>query len=362
MKSVKVRLGSRGYSIHIAKGVISKIPSLVRLKTPDTPVFVVTNKKINRLHGKRLKAALRKISGNTLFYEIPDSEKAKSFPVYIKAIRRLARFSRKKKPLVVAFGGGVVGDLAGFIASSYRRGVPYIQIPTTLLAQVDSAIGGKVAIDIKEAKNIVGGFYQPTMVLADLGFLATLSAGEVRNGLAEVVKYGIIKDRGLFFFLEKNVKKALKKDAGCMEHIVFKCCRIKAGIVERDERDTRDVRAILNFGHTIGHAIEAAGHYSKGPRHGEAVAIGMNAACYIALRLGMIKKESANRICALVTKVVPRRRLKAVRTGSILHALSYDKKFVRGKNRFILPERIGRVRVVEGIERDLIKKAIQKNI
>jgi len=359
MKKVKVCLGRRSYPIYIGKGAIGALASLVSVSVPDTPLFVVTNRKVNALHGKKLKNALKGLSKKILFYEVPDSERAKSFPVYIKTIKKLAYFARKKKPVVFAFGGGVVGDLAGFVASAYRRGVPYAQVPTTLLGQVDSAIGGKVAIDIKEAKNIVGNFYQPQAVVCDLRFLATLPEKELRNGLVEVIKYGIIKDREFFVFLEKNIKKLLRAEAKALEHVVFKCCRIKARVVEKDELDTLDLRAILNFGHTIGHAIEAAARYSGAVRHGEAVAAGMAMASVIALRLGMIKKEDCRKIHSLIKKVAPRAKISGVKPKHILTALSYDKKFIYGANRFILPRRIGRVEIIDKVPQALIKEVIE---
>ncbi|MFC1576453.1 3-dehydroquinate synthase [Candidatus Omnitrophota bacterium] len=361
MKTVKVHLGPRSYSIYIGKGVISRIPSLLEVAAPNTPLFVITNKKINTLHGKRLKKALKKISKKILFYEVPDSERSKSFPVYIKTIRRLARFARKTKPIVFTFGGGVIGDLGGFVASAYRRGVPYVQIPTTLLAQVDSAIGGKVAIDINEAKNIVGDFYQPEMVISELGFLKTLPERQLRNGLAEVVKYGIIKDSSFFAFLEKNISKVLKVEKKAVERVVFTSCKIKAGVVEKDELDTKDLRAVLNFGHTIGHAIEAASGYSKRLMHGEAVAEGMDLACQMALELGMIKPAAYRRISALIrTATTGTKKATPLKTKDILEKLSYDKKFIRGQNRFVLPVKIGSVKVVTNVPQTLVKKIIER--
>ena len=256
----------------------------------------------------------------------------------------------------------MIGDLTGFVASAYRRGVPYIQVPTTLLAQVDSAIGGKVAIDIKEAKNIVGDFYQPKMVVCDLQLLGTLPEKELRNGLVEIVKYAVIKDRGLFLFLKKNLKKVLKLDNKVLERIIFKSCSIKARIVEKDEFDTKDLRAILNFGHTVGHAIEAASRYSGSITHGRAVAAGMIVASIIALDLSMLKRKDYEKICSLIREVIPKTKIKGPQTKDILNALSYDKKFIYGVNRFILPKRIGLVKVVDKIPEDLIKESIETNI
>lgn len=360
MNLIKVNLGDRAYDIHIGKNVIKKLPALIKPTASDTPMFVVTQKKINKLHGRKLAAILRPLSKKVLFYEVPDSEKAKSFPIYIKTIRSLARFAKKTKPLVLALGGGVVGDLAGFVASAYTRGVPYIQIPTTLLGQVDSAIGGKVAIDIKEAKNIVGNFYQPKMVICDINFLKTLPEKELRNGLVEIVKYGIIKDRSLFEYLEKNLRRVLKRSESALEYVITRSCGIKARVVEEDEFDTKGLRAILNFGHTLGHAIEAASRYSQSVTHGRAVASGMVMASLIALKRKMITKKDHERICKLIKKITSKTKIKKMKRKNILTALSFDKKFVYGVNRFILPKRIGIAQIVDNIPEALIKEVIEK--
>ncbi|MCQ9206603.1 MAG: 3-dehydroquinate synthase [Omnitrophica bacterium] len=361
MKTVKVRLGKRSYPIYIGKGATEKLFSHITSRIDNRPIFVVTNRKINTLHGRKLKKFLRPLTRRIRFYEVPDSEKAKSFSVYTKAISVLAHFARKIRPLVIAFGGGVVGDLAGFLASTYRRGVPYINIPTTLLAQVDSSIGGKVAIDIKGAKNIIGNFYQPSAVACDFRFLKTLPEKELRNGLVETLKYGIIKDVRLFSFIDKNLKKILSLDHASLEYIVYAASSIKARIVGRDEFDNKDLRVILNFGHTIGHAIEAASGYSRSVAHGRAVAYGMLAASLIALRMGILKKEDNDKINALIRKVLSP-KIKGVRPKAILSALLYDKKFVRGVNKFILPKKIGRVKIVENIPQKLIEEVLREGV
>lgn len=361
MKTVRVRLGKRSYPVYIGKGSLDKI-SAVSPSGAGSSVFIVTNKKINRLYGAKLKKYLAPVSEKISICEVPDSEKAKSFPVYLKAAGELARFARKSRPLIVAFGGGVIGDLTGFLASTYRRGVPYINVPTTLLAQVDSAIGGKVAIDIKEAKNIIGNFYQPKMVVCDPGFLKTLPEKEVRNGLVEIVKYGIIKDKGFFLFLDKALPAILRLEEKSLEHIIYVSCSIKARIVETDERDSKDVRAILNFGHTIGHALEASFGYSKSITHGHAVALGMIMANHIAMKLGMIRKGDFAKINSLLKIVMPGIQIRRLNVNNVLKALSYDKKFVGGVNRFILPKRIGLVKIVDNVPESLIKEAVKSGI
>ena len=359
MKRVKVNLGPRSYNIFIGKGSVKELSSVLKKHPSKTPVFIVTNKKIRRLHGRKLTNTLNRFRKNIRFYEVPDSEKAKSFPVYIKTIKKLAEFSKKIKPIVIAFGGGVIGDLAGFVASTYKRGVPYVQIPTTLLGQVDSSIGGKVAIDTPQAKNITGAFYQPIAVLCDLDLLITLPQSEIRNGMAEVVKYGIIKDKKLFGFIEKNLPDIFRLKAGVIEHIVSNCCRIKARVVEKDELDTSGARAILNFGHTIGHAIETVSGYSGSVTHGAAVGMGMLAANRIALNMNMLNKKDFLRMQEMITTIFPKKALKGVKTKNVLDALSYDKKFISGVNRFILAKKIGLVRIVSHIPDSFIKDAIK---
>ena len=359
MKIVKVNLGPRSYGIFIGKGSVKKLSSILKEYPSKTPIFVVTNKKIRRLHGRKLINALSRFGKNILFYEVPDSEKSKSFSIYIKGIEKLAEFSKKIRPVVVAFGGGVVGDLAGFVASTYKRGVPYVQIPTTLLGQVDSSIGGKVAIDTPQAKNITGAFYQPIAVLCDFDFLATLPESEIRNGMAEVIKYGIIKDEALFLFIEKNLPGILRLKASIIEHIVTRCCRIKARVVEKDELDVSGSRAMLNFGHTIGHAIEAVSGYSGSVTHGAAVSMGMLAANRIAFNMNLLNEKDFSRMQKLITSVFPKKSLKGVETKDVINALSYDKKFISGANRFILAKKIGLVKIVSRIPDSFIKDAIK---
>ena len=360
MRKVKVSLGPRSYTVYIAKNALNSLKHVLNKHPINTPIFVITNKQIASLHGASLKKAIGSQRKKVLFYEVPNSEKAKSFSVYIKTVKNLARFARKTKPLVIAFGGGVVGDLAGFVASAYRRGVPYIQVPTTLLSQVDSAIGGKVAIDIKEAKNIVGDFYQPKAVICDLNLLKSLPKNTIKEGLSEIIKYGVIKDKALFEFLEKNLKKVLSLHGPSIEYVISRCCQIKASVVSKDEFDAKDVRAILNFGHTIGHAIEAASSY-KSTSHGKAVALGMIMASIIARELGVLKEGDYKRIHNLVKKISSTKKIR-LNSKKIFNALSYDKKFTRGVNKFILPIRIGCVKIVENISKKLIRNVLNGGI
>jgi len=252
-----------------------------------------------------------------------------------------------------------VGDLAGFTASIYKRGIPYVQIPTTLLSQVDSAIGGKTAIDLSAGKNLAGAFYQPKLVFTDVSFLEKLPEKELISGLAEVIKYGIIKSPGLFRFVEKNYNKILGRDRKSLLRVVSECGIIKAGVVEKDEMDNKKIRIILNLGHTIGHAIEAASGYLGSYNHGQAVGLGILASVYIAEKKGFLEKADSRRIKNIIKNTGLPIRLKNVKLKDILSAQAHDKKFIHGKNRFVLPVKIGKVIVKEGISDMTVTESIQ---
>ncbi|MCX5716602.1 MAG: 3-dehydroquinate synthase [Candidatus Omnitrophica bacterium] len=276
----------------------------------------------------------------------------------IDLINRIAKYDKMKRVCVIAFGGGVVGDLAGFVAAVYKRGVPYVQLPTTLLAQADSAIGGKVAVDLKIGKNLVGAFYQPGLVISEIDFLSTLPGRQVRAGIAEIIKYGVIGDAGLFGFIEKNIQKLLRLDKKALEFVVERSSRIKASVVAKDERDTLGIRAVLNYGHTIGHAVETATGYSGTYSHGEAISIGMAAANHIAVESGLLSGPQNTRIIKLLSGAGLPVFAKRLSAAGIYAAHLRDKKFIHGKNRFVLPIKIGKVKVVEGIPEKTIRKAI----
>lgn len=359
MKKIRVFLKARSYDIVIGSDLIKDCGALLKNLKIGKDAVVITNRPVSKLYKKPLENSLEKSGLKVHFELVPASEKAKSGAVATRLVNRISAYDRYKEIFIVAFGGGVVGDLAGFVASIYKRGVPYVQIPTTLLAQVDSAIGGKVAIDLSIAKNLIGAFYQPKMVLSDASLLKSLSTRQIRNGLAEIIKYGIIKDRHLFEYLERNYKKVLNLDKKALEFIIAKSSRIKARIVETDEFDNKGRRVILNYGHTIGHAIEAASGYSGRFYHGEAISIGMVGAALISMRLGLMKREDALRIEMLVSHAGLPTRIKGLKFSRIYNALLHDKKFTHRKNRFILPVGIGSVKAVEGVPDSIIKDVIR---
>jgi 3-dehydroquinate synthase len=359
---VKVSLGDRSYDILIGAGLLSKSGTIIKKLGVGKDAVVITNKALERIYGKTLKSSLNK-SGITAKFEIvPDSEKAKSSGILLKVLNHIAAYDKNRSVFIIALGGGVVGDLAGFAAAVYKRGISYIQIPTTLLAQVDSGIGGKTAIDLPAAKNLAGAFYQPKAVISDINVLASLSARQVRNGLAEIIKYGVICDSKLFDYLEKNHRKASDLDKKTLEHLIMRSAGIKARLVALDELDRKGRRVILNYGHTIGHAIEAASSYSNKYNHGEAVAIGMCIAADIALMLGLIKRDAAEKIESLIKKCALPSSIEGLKFNKIYEAHLHDKKFSQKKNRFVLPLAVGRVRIVEAIPDRVITEAVKKRL
>lgn len=355
MKKLRVKLGKRSYDIIIGSGLIGRLGEFIkRLKTGSDAV-IITNPAICSLYIKAVERGLKAEGLNTAVIKIPDTETSKSNREVIRIIKSIAELDRGGGVFILTLGGGVVGDVGGFAASVYKRGIPYIQAPTTLLAQVDSSIGGKVAIDLAAAKNLVGAFYQPRLVVSDIDLLRSLPPRQIRSGLAEIIKYGVIEDRALFGFLEDNTEKILRLDKMSLEYVIFRSCRIKADIVSRDEYDKKGIRMKLNYGHTVGHAIEAAAGFSTLYSHGEAIAIGMAAAARIAQKMGMLKEKDAGRIEALIRKAgLPVKISKKVGINRIMKAHAYDKKMIRGVNRFVLPAGIGRVRIRENIPAGLI--------
>lgn len=362
MGNIRVNLKDRSYSIVIESDALKKIGGFLKKLCIGKDALVVTNKGLLRLYGMKLERFLSAAGFSVKFEMVPDSERAKSSAVAINLISRIARYDKKRELFIIAFGGGVIGDLAGFVAAIYKRGIPYIQVPTTLLAQVDSSIGGKTAVDLDIAKNLIGAFYQPKIVLSDISLLETLSPRQIASGLSEIIKYGIIKDGRFFEFLERNYTKILLRDLTVMKYVIERSSIIKGRVVESDEFDRLGIRTILNYGHTIGHAVEAAACYSAKYNHGESVAIGMAVAADIAVRLGMISKTEADRIKRLILKCGLPVRITGLSAGRIFDSLLHDKKFERGAIRLVLPVSIGSVKVVDGIGEGAIKKAIKDNI
>ncbi|MBN1526679.1 MAG: 3-dehydroquinate synthase [Candidatus Omnitrophica bacterium] len=358
MAKIRLFLKERSYDIIVREGALADCGKVAARLGLGTDAVVVSNKTVWALHGSRLRRALKRAGFKIHLELVPDSERAKSIASLARLLRNISLFDKRKRPFIVAFGGGVVGDLAGFTAAIYKRGVPYIQVPTTLLAQVDAAIGGKTAVDLPVAKNLAGAFYQPRAVISDTSVLKTLPARHMRNGLAEIIKYGVISDRRLFSYLEKNHAKVLKGDRNALAFAVTRSSAIKAAYVEKDEYDSQGVRAALNYGHTIGHAIEAASGYSSRYYHGEAVAAGMVVAARLAVMLRSMKRSDSTRVERLIRACSLPARIRGLSYARLYRAYVRDKKFIHGKNRFVLPARIGAVRIAEGVSDNVVKEAI----
>jgi 3-dehydroquinate synthase len=286
---------------------------------------------------------------------VPPGETSKSLGRAADLYDELVRLRADRHTAVVAVGGGVIGDLAGFVAATYARGLPLVMVPTTLLAMVDSAVGGKVGVNHPRAKNIIGAFHQPVGVWIDTEALGTLPPREVRCGLAEVIKYGVIRDPQFFAFLEENADAIEAGDPSVLRHVVAVSCRLKADVVSKDEREETGLRAILNFGHTIGHAVEAVAGYGGAIQHGEAVAIGMAAEARLAERLGWIEPGTTARLIALIERFgLPSAIPPTLDADALIDAMGRDKKNQRGQTRFILPRALGRVELTgEPTERDV---------
>ncbi len=361
MQVLRLRLKERSYDIFVGNRMLAKASGYPPSLSLGKDAVIITNPLIQELHGKTLALGLKRGGFSVATLTVPDGEQSKSAKCAFGLMERLARYDVDKKIFIVALGGGVVGDLAGFVAATYKRGVPFLQVPTTLLAQIDSAIGGKVGIDLAVGKNLVGAFYQPRRVLSDVSLLSTLSARQIRNGLAEAVKYGVIADAELFHYVERNYAPLLLKDPKCLEELVVRCSRIKARVVAADEQETKGLRTILNFGHTVGHAVESAGGY-KLYQHGEAVALGMRVAATLSVGMKLLSVEDCGRLDRLLSCIGLPQRIRGLSLARILKPMAHDKKFQSGRNRFVLARDIGRVIVREGIPQALIKKAIRSRM
>ncbi|MDP3767805.1 MAG: 3-dehydroquinate synthase family protein, partial [Dehalococcoidia bacterium] len=264
-------------------------------------------------------------------------------------------------PTVFAFGGGVVGDVAGFVAAVYRRGVPVVQLPTTLLAQVDSAIGGKTGVDLPQGKNLLGAFYQPRLVYNNLTVLRGLPPRQRRSGLAEIIKYGAIADPALFAYLETHLAACLALVPRAVRVLIERSCAIKARVVSEDERETRDVRVRLNFGHTLGHALEAATGYRRFT-HGEAIAVGMCFAAHLSWAHGRLSEPAFWRIVTVIERAGLPSRVRGVRVQEVLRAMRYDKKFARGRPRWVLLQRLGAAQVTEDVPEEMVRRLLPRYV
>ncbi len=342
----------------VERGLLREAAEAIEKVAPScTRVCVVTSKAIRKLWGKTLEKGLRGILGKPRFFEMPDGERAKRLTNLEKLAEELVDDGADRHSVVIAFGGGVVGDVGGFLASVFMRGIPVIQVPTTLVAQVDSAIGGKTGVNLTNGKNLLGTFHQPVCVLVDPDVLATLPEREYRSGLFEAMKYGVIRNPAIFEMMESHRGALLARDGDLLEQLIADCIRVKADVVSSDERESGE-RRILNFGHTIGHALEAETGY-KSLLHGEAVGWGMIAAASIGEQAGVTDKATAQCITNLVTAYGPLPKLK-VKPSRILKRLMSDKKTVGGVPHFVLARRVGAVEIVNDVPKPVIVRAVER--
>ena len=340
--TVPVTLGSRSYQICIGGGLLQGLGELCAQLPLTRRAAIVTNPVVNRLYGAKVSASLRRAGFQVTTIEVPGGERAKSLPQAARLYRAFLRHRLDRRSAVIALGGGVIGDLAGYAAATYLRGLPLIQVPTTLLAQVDSSVGGKVAVNLPQGKNLVGAFYQPSLVVADIQALRSLPRRELRAGLTEVVKHGMIADPELFGYIEAHLDAILQTEEQPLAFLVTRSCEIKVKVVEQDERE-EGLRAILNFGHTIGHAIEAATGYRR-LLHGEAVAIGMVVATALSVKRGLCEEDVLQRLRSLLVRIgLP--ITSTVNMKSIIKTIGYDKKVKDNIIHFVLTKGIGHVTV-----------------
>ena len=338
MQTLRVALGARSYPIYIGAGVMDDTGLITPLLRSNAAA-IVTNVTVAQLYLQRFAAALAAEGVQTVEIVLPDGEAYKSWETLNTVYDRLLEAHCNRQTTIFALGGGVVGDIAGFAAATYQRGVPFIQVPTTLLAQVDASVGGKTGINHPLGKNMIGAFYQPLAVLADTSALRTLPIRELRAGLAEVIKHGLIRDVAFFEWLEANLEKLLARDGAALAHAVLRCCEIKAEVVAADERETGE-RALLNFGHTFGHAIENAMGYGVW-LHGEAVAAGMALAVDLSRRLGGLTATDAGRVVDLIRRAGLPTTVHGISPQQFTALMGMDKKAAAGRTRFIVLDRIG---------------------
>lgn len=353
---IPVSLGARSYRIAITDSY-RQLPTWLEGLNLPRHGWVISHAGVLKMYGSELLNPLERAGWTLDTLPVPESESSKSWRVAQQLIERLLRQAAMRTPVLFAFGGGVVGDLTGFVAAVFRRGVPYVQLPTTLLAQVDSAIGGKVGVDLPQAKNLIGAFYQPRLVCNNVALLHSLPRRQRQSGLAEVIKYGVIADRALFEFLEAHLQDCLGLSPHAVRTMVSRSCAIKARVVSCDERETRGQRIQLNFGHTVGHALEAATHYRRWT-HGEAIAIGMCAAADLSCAMRLLSAADARRIHTLIQQAGLPTYARGLSSQTVRAALRYDKKFTHGRPRWVLPQRIGRVVVREDVPERLVNRIL----
>lgn len=361
MDTVRVDLGSRSYDIAFTHGTGADAGAFVRTALPKASTALVVGDSNSRPHAEAVHAALTSAGMRTGFAGVPAGESSKCLDQLAGLYDALYDLAADRSTAVVAVGGGVIGDLAGFAAATYNRGLPLVMVPTTLLSMVDSSVGGKTGINHPKGKNLIGSFHQPAGVWINLAFLDTLPEREFISGLAEVVKYGVILDAEFFAYLETNASAVRGRDAAALLHVVKRSCRLKADVVEKDEYERTGLRAVLNYGHTFAHAFETCGGYGT-LLHGEAVSIGMECAAQLARKLGLVSDEFVSRqtklLEALALPTAPPARWA---TDELIAVMRRDKKAVGGQMRFILPTRLGEVKLFDDVPEPLVRAVLESS-
>ena len=359
MNKIDIRLGQNSYSVHIGSGILSQTGQRLKELGYGDKAVIITNPVVNKLYGNLVKQSLIDAGYKTTILEVPDGEEHKSLESAGKLYQQLAESGAERSTPILALGGGVIGDLAGFVAATYMRGVPLVQLPTTLLAQCDSSIGGKTAVNHGQLKNEIGAFYQPKITISDIATLKTLPSAELTSGLCEVIKHAVIKDEQFFVYLEKNLDLIRALDEIVLEAIVTKSARIKAAVVESDEKDM-GLRNILNFGHTVGHAVESVSNFQVA--HGQAVAIGMIAAAKIAAELDIMDYGNVTRLVEFLQKAGLMTKLLHMEVKQVIQTMRYDKKVQHDKIRFVLPRSIGQVFITDDVSSVVVEKVLREMI
>lgn len=357
MEMMRVNLSSNSYNIYIDRGILQKIGDILVKEKKPCRSLLITDTNIEKIYGNIVTESLIRNQFNVRIVSLKPGEDQKTLETAITLYDACFDHKLDRHSMIIALGGGVVGDISGFVASTFMRGIPFIQIPTSLLAQVDSSIGGKVAVNHPKGKNMIGSFYQPKAVFIDTDTLSTLPAVEFVVGLVEVIKYGVIRNAELFEYIEKHLHDILQLNHTALLKIIADSCQIKTGVVEKDEKEVY-LRAILNYGHTIGHAIETLTNYNK-YRHGEAIAIGMLYATKIAVEIGLTNNKVYERQLSLIKRLGLPLTID-LKPGDIIKTLYTDKKVISGKLRFILPKKIGEVIISDEVTEDILYRVLSK--
>jgi 3-dehydroquinate synthase len=356
-KTVRVPLGERSYDIVVTHDSLPKIGAFARQRMMGKAALIVTDENA-KIHAGQIQQSLDENGFRTSLTVRPSGEGQKSLEAAAQLYDALLDLPADRRTLVIAVGGGVIGDLAGFVAATFARGIPLLMVPTTLLAMVDSSVGGKVGVNHPRAKNMIGAFHQPIGVFIDTATLNTLPEREFRSGLAEVVKYGVILDAELFHFLEQAKEPILQREPAAIQRIVLRSCELKAQIVERDEREETDVRAKLNYGHTFAHAFETAGGYASW-LHGEAVAAGMVCASRLAEQRGLIPRETTEQQIGLLQAFALPTAPKQWPVQDLLATMRKDKKALDGRMRFVLPTRLGAASLIDDVPESDVRAVLE---